>query len=81
MFTHGWKNYYTFGGVIIELFLAFFVICCPDVNHYVFLSTPIWGVQMLCFLASGSFLWIYGEARKWYSRKHPNSYIATNVNW
>jgi len=59
---------------MIELFLCFFVIDMPYVNKYVFLSSPlwvIWGNQLFCFLISGFLLLTYGEARKWYSRKHP----------
>ena len=86
LFQHGIQNPMTVYGVIIEVMILMLIIFTPgltkvfttngklnDSNDYALYFCP-WLGTLIC-------LWIYCEARKWYTRKHPTGKVAKLLMW
>ena len=79
--THGLlSNPVTIGGVFCALFVAIFFIYVPGVQAYFFTNT-LGGLIWLCSLVFGAFIFIYSEAVKAECRRHPEGWVATQLNW
>ena len=84
-FVSVWKhgllsNPVTLGGAFCALALSVFFIYVPGVQPYFFTNALLGAIWLSC-LVYAAFIVAYSEWVKAESRRHPEGFVATQLNW
>jgi sodium/potassium-transporting ATPase subunit alpha len=77
LFANKVANY----GVLIAIGLGCFVSYCPGIREIVGSANPFSLFILYCSLLVWGLLWIYTEARKWFTRNHPTHSLNKWLAW
>lgn len=81
VWAHGLlSNPVTLGGVASALLLSVFFIYVPGVQLY-FFTNALFGAIWLCSLIYALFIFSFSEWVKLQSRRFPDGWVATQLNW
>ena len=81
IWQHGlFSNPVTLGGVACALALSIFFIYVPGVQPYFFTNALLGAIWLSC-LVYAAFIVAYSEWVKAETRRHPEGFVATQINW
>lgn len=80
LFTHGIKNMVMNYGVFIELGLLIIIVYVPWLQP-IFGTAYLPGYFWLPWIGAALLLWVWGEGRKFYTRRHPDGCLARYFAW